>query len=251
MEIAVKELLDYHSLEHPLKLKLVSGIRGIEKKITTNSINRPGLNLFGFYDNFVPERVQIFGRGEAAFLVKLVKEQNLENIKKFFTFDIPCCIFSHDFELPKDVKDISEAAGIPVLNTGMSTAMLIHNIEQFFAFEAAPRTTIHGVMIEVFGIGILLTGESGVGKSECALELIERGHRLISDDVVDIRLLPNNMLMGYGSKLIKHHMEIRGVGIINIAHLFGVGVVRESKQINMIIHLENWDENKQYDRLGL
>ncbi|MFC1503905.1 HPr(Ser) kinase/phosphatase [Spirochaetota bacterium] len=252
MKVPIRKLLEFSDKgEHSLKIRVVSGEKGLDNVITTIFINRPGLNLFGFYEKFAFERVQIFGAGEAAFLDKLVKEKSFTNLEKFFSFKIPCCIFSHNYNVPDSIKNISEKKDIPILVSALDSTILINNIEYIFSYEVAPRTMIHGVMIEVFGIGVLITGESGVGKSECALELIERGHRLISDDVVDIRLLADDSLVGFGSKLIKHHMEIRGLGILNIAHLFGVGSIRDSKNIDIIINLEKWDEDKQYDRLGL
>ncbi|MEM5947276.1 HPr(Ser) kinase/phosphatase [Spirochaetia bacterium 38H-sp] len=251
-KFTVLELLSLELKEHnDLDLKCIAGRKGLARKIEVPNVNRPGLALSGFFESFAYNRIQIFGRGEHAYLKKLEKEKKSENIKKIFTFDIPCAIFTHNLMPTKDFLDAAEEAGCAVLQTSLPSANFTARILRVLNDIFAAREVVHGVLIEVFGIGVLLTGESGVGKSETALELIERGHRLVADDAVEIRCVGGNYLMGMGAnKMLGHHMEIRGLGIINITHLFGVGSIRDEKRIELVVNLEIWDSNKQYDRLG-
>ncbi|MFQ3621369.1 MAG: HPr(Ser) kinase/phosphatase, partial [Spirochaetales bacterium] len=248
----VLDLLSLDLKEHEaLDLRCIAGRAGLGRVIEMPDVNRPGLTLSGFYDNFGFKRIQLFGKGESAYLEHMVKENHLENLAQFFTYDIPCAIFTHSLNPPAVFKELAEKANCPVLLTDLATtdftARLIRALSEVFA----PRKTVHGVLIEVFGIGVLILGESGVGKSEAALELIERGHRLVADDAVEIRNVSGNILLGSGAnKIIGHHMEIRGIGIINITHLFGVGAVRDRKQIQLVVELEPWDAGENYDRIG-
>jgi HPr kinase/phosphorylase len=218
--------------------------------VAVTEINRPGLELGGFYENFAFQRVQIFGRGENAFLQKLAREGRREELEKLFTYPIPCCVFTHSLSPTADFTEIAEKAECPILQTDLSTSELTMRILRVLSNVYAPRKTVHGTLVEVFGIGVMLMGESGVGKSESALSLVERGHRLIADDAVEIRRVSGNILMGTGAQVVSHHMEIRGLGIINITHLFGVGAIRDKKQIQLVVQLELWDAEKNYDRIG-
>lgn len=251
-KFTVLELLSLELKEHnDLALKCIAGRKGLSRKIEVPNINRPGLALSGFFESFAYNRIQIFGRGEHAYIKKLETEGQSENIKKIFDFDIPCVIFTHGLMPTSDFITAAEESGCPVLQTSLPSADFTARILRVLNDIFAAREVVHGVLIEVFGIGVLLTGESGVGKSETALELIERGHRLVADDAVEIRCVGGNYLMGMGAnKMLGHHMEIRGLGIINITHLFGVGSIRDEKRIELVVNLELWDSNKQYDRLG-
>jgi HPr kinase/phosphorylase len=233
-----------------LNLKCIGGRPGLIREITVTEINRPGLELGGFYENFAHQRIQIFGRGENAFLQKLAKEKRRGEMEKLFEFPIPCCVFTHSLEPTADFYDIAEKAGCPILQTDLSSSEFTMRILRVLSTIFAPKQTVHGVLVEVSGIGVLLEGESGVGKSESALSLIERGHRLVADDSVEIRRVSGNILMGSGAQVVSHHMEIRGLGIINITHLFGVGAIRDRKQIQLVVQLEYWDAKKNYDRIG-
>ncbi len=250
-EITIREFLTLCNEERKIPIELVCGESGLENKISRATINRPGLSLIGFVEHFANERIQIFGNGETSFIKKLENENRESTLDNFFGFDIPCCIFTYNVEIPKCFREKAENNGITVLRTPLSTAIFTSNIVKFLDDVFAPRASIHGVLVEVFGVGVLLHGKSGVGKSECALELIERGHRLIADDVINIKQIGYNVVEGMGPNLIQHHMEIRGVGIININKLFGAGAVRERKRIELVVQLEEWDNNKEYDRLGL
>ena len=251
-KFTVLDLLDLELSGHDtLNLKCIGGRRGLPRAITNPQINRPGLALSGFYEAFAGDRVQIFGRGEVAYLQKLHKEQNLEALNGFFTDNMPCCVFSYNLEPTEDFRQIAEEKCCPILQTDLTSTEFSNRLVRIFSNIFAPHKTLHGVMVEVYGIGILINGHSGVGKSETALELVERGHRLVADDIIDIRCVNGNILMGRGANsMISHHMEIRGLGIINISQLYGVGAIRDQKEVQLIVQLEDWNANKSYDRLG-
>jgi HPr kinase/phosphorylase len=248
----VLDLLDLDLKGHnSLDLRCIAGRRGLARVLTVPDINRPGLALSGFLDSFAYQRVQLFGRGEYAYLQKLQSEHQTQTIEKLFSFDIPCTVFTHNLMPDEVFLSIAEKAGCPVLQTGLESTDFSSRLLRVFSNIFAPKKTLHGVLVEVYGIGILLTGDSGVGKSETALELVERGHRLVADDIVEIRCVNGNTILGQGANtLISHHMEIRGLGIINISQLYGVGAIREQKEVQLVVKLEEWDANKVYDRLG-
>jgi HPr kinase/phosphorylase len=250
----VLDLVDLDLKEqNSLKLTVVAGRKGLGRPVTVPDLNRPGLALAGFYESFATNRLQIFGRGETAYLAKLDAENSHESVVTMFSYaDIPCCIFTSSLLPSSTFLEAAESAGCPVLSTPLNSNEFAERVTRVLYDIFAPRTSVHGVLVEVFGIGILLTGDSGVGKSETALELIERGHRLVADDVVEIRCVNGSILMGQGAnKVIGHHMEIRGLGIINVTHLFGVGAIRDKKQIQLICQLEDWNPDKVYDRVGM
>lgn len=249
----VLDLIDLDLKEqNALNLRCVAGRAGLGRQITVPDVNRPGLALAGFYESFAWNRIQIFGRGECAYLDKLETEKDFSSIRKLFSYDIPCCIFTtSQLPCPAFVEE-AEASGCPILTTSITSSDFLGRVLRVLLDIFAPKTSVHGVLVEVFGIGILLVGDSGVGKSETALELIERGHRLVADDVVEIRCVNGSILMGQGAnKVIGHHMEIRGLGIINITNLFGVGAIRDKKQIQLMCQLEDWNPDKVYDRIGM
>ncbi|MDR1930431.1 MAG: HPr(Ser) kinase/phosphatase [Treponema sp.] len=248
----VLDLIDIDLKEHnSLNLRCIGGRKGLPREITVPNLNRPGLAIMGFYESFAYERIQVFGRGEVAAVCKLAEGQNSENIKKMFTHEIPCCIFTHGLSPNRGFFEEAERAECPLLQTDLETSEFVLRLTRILSNIFAPQKSIHGVLVEVYGLGILILGDSGVGKSETALELIERGHRLVADDVVEIHCVNGNILMGAGAnKIIGHHMEIRGLGIINITHLFGVRAIRDKKQVQLVVVLEEWDSAKNYDRLG-
>ena len=250
--ITVLDILDLDMKEHDtLDLKCIAGRPGLDREISAPDINRPGLALGGFFDEFANQRIQVFGRGEKAFLDKLHNEGNVSTISEMFAYDIPCCVFSHSLTPHEEFIQKAEEAKCPILQTTLSTAEFTSRLIRALGSIFAPREVVHGVLVEVCGIGMLITGESGVGKSETALELIERGHRLICDDAVEIRCISGSVLMGEAvNRVTGHHMEIRGLGIINVAQLYGVKAIRDKKQIQIVVHLEDWDPKKNYDRIG-
>ncbi|MDR0600057.1 MAG: HPr(Ser) kinase/phosphatase [Treponema sp.] len=251
-EFTVLDLIDIDLKEHnSLNLRCIGGRKGLGREITVPNLNRPGLAIMGFYDSFAYERIQVFGRGESAAVSKLAAENGLQTIHKFFSHEIPCCIFTHSLTPEPVFFDEAEAAACPLLQTDLSTSEFVARLIRILTNIFAPQKSVHGVLVEVYGLGILLLGDSGVGKSETALELIERGHRLVADDVVRMYCVNGNVLMGEGAnKIIGHHMEIRGLGIINVTHLFGVRAIRDRKQVQLVVTLEEWDSAKNYDRLG-
>jgi HPr kinase/phosphorylase len=252
-QFTVLDLIDIDLKEHnSLNLRCIGGRKGLSRVIDIPDLNRPGLALSGFYESFASQRVQLFGRGEVAYLRKLAEEGKTDTIERMFSYAIPCCIFTHNLEPDQGFFEEAEKARCPILQTELGTAEFQSRLMRILSDIFAPQKSIHGVLVEVYGQGILILGDSGVGKSETALELIERGHRLVADDVVEMRCVSGNILMGAGAnKIIGHHMEIRGLGIINVTHLFGVGAIRDRKQIQLVVVLEEWDSQKSYDRLGM
>ncbi|MBO5099763.1 MAG: HPr kinase/phosphorylase [Treponema sp.] len=248
----VLDLLDMDLKGHnSLNLRCLAGRKGLSRSISVPDINRPGLALSGFYDSFAYQRVQIFGRGERAYLSKLYEENRTATIEKLFTYNIPCAVFTHSLVPESIFLEIAEKSGCPILQTDLESTEFSTRLLRLFSSVFAKKKTLHGVLLEVYGVGTLLTGHSGVGKSECALELVERGHRLVADDIVEIRCVNGNSVLGQGANnLISHHMEIRGLGIINVTQLYGVGSIRDQKEVQLVIKLEEWDQNKIYDRLG-
>ena len=249
----VLDLIDIDLKDHnSLNLKCIGGRKGLNREIKSLDINRPGLALSGFFDSFAYERLQIFGRGETSYLRKLEEENKTDTISQMFTYLIPCCIFTHDLSPGNTLTEIAEKAHCPILQTDLPSAEFSARIMRILSEIFAPRQSIHGVLVEVYGLGVLILGDSGVGKSETALELVRYGHLLVADDVVDIHCVNGNTLIGIGAnKIIAHHMEIRGMGIINIAHHYGVRAIRERKQIQLVVKLEEWDSKKNYDRIGI
>ncbi|MBK5201226.1 MAG: HPr kinase/phosphorylase [Spirochaetaceae bacterium] len=249
---SILELLDIDLKEqNKLQLSCIAGRLGLSNKITSSKISRPGLPLSGYFEAFAGEAVQVFGHGEQSYVTMLEEKGDYKNIEKLFSYNVPCCIFTHSFMPSNKIIEIAENSGTPILQTTLISSDFSRHLYQLLDEIFAPTKTIHGVLVEVYGIGVLITGDSGVGKSETALELIERGHRLISDDTVKLRNLGSTYLIGSGENpVLAHHMEIRGIGIINLANIFGVGAIREKKQIQLMVHLEEWDSTKSYDRVG-
>ncbi|MDD2296958.1 MAG: HPr(Ser) kinase/phosphatase [Sphaerochaetaceae bacterium] len=252
VEFSILDLLDLDLKEHNhLQLTCIAGRSGLSRKLSNSKISRPGLPLSGFFDEFSYESIQIFGRGEQQYLKKLESENNLESLDRLFSYPIPTCVFCDKGKPSPRFIEIAERSGCSVLQTTLGSADFSRGLFQLLDEVFAQTITIHGVLVEVYGIGVLITGDSGVGKSETALELIERGHRLISDDTVKLRNISDTYLIGSGENpMLAHHMEIRGLGILNLANLFGVGSIRDKKQVQLLVHLEEWDSNKNYDRIG-
>lgn len=233
-----------------LPIALVAGRAGLSNRIDVGEVKRPGLALAGYLRGIVPHALYLMGPNETAFLASLGDGRRAA-IDRFLGAG-PSALLLTDGAAPSDdLREASEAAKVPVLSTTAPEAEAIRFIDVLLERRLAPSTQVHGVLLDVFGIGILLTGESGVGKSETALEMIQRGHRLVADDVVQIRRVHGDLLIGTGTDLIQHHMEIRGLGVIDVRRLFGVAAILEEQQIDLAVHLEAWREEKEYDRLGL
>ncbi len=244
-KVRTKDLIEKFNLE------LVSGEEGINRPITTSDISRPGLEMAGYFTYYPAERIQILGKTELTFFERLSSEEKVIRMEKLCTDITPGILVSRGMEIPQELIDASERESVPVIRTEMKTTRLSSRVTNYLESKLAPTTAVHGVLVDIYGVGVLITGKSGVGKSETALELVKRGHRLIADDCVEIRQEDQDTLVGTAPDLIKHLLEIRGLGIINVMTLFGAGAVRNFKRITLVINLELWDQNKQYDRLGL
>ncbi|MNO95731.1 HPr kinase/phosphorylase [compost metagenome] len=238
-------------LVQQFQMEVISGEQGLKRIITVDDLNRPGLEMAGYFEYHPQERVQLFGKTELAFFEMLTDEEKLDRMQRICTDVTPCIIVTRSLDVPQELIDVSNEKDLPVLRSSMATTILSSKITGFLEKKLAPTTTIHGVLCDVYGVGMLITGSSGIGKSETALELVKRGHRLVADDAVEIRQTSDSQLHGSAPELIRHLLEIRGVGIINAMTLFGAGAVRNNKRITLVVRLENWQQDKQYDRLGL
>ncbi len=222
-----------------------------KKKIVVSDINRPGLALAGYFGYFPYERIQVFGKTEFTYLKKLGKEKADRVLEKFFSQNISCAIISRNLKPPFSFIQIAKKHKAPVLASSMFTTKLISAAMIYLEHKLAPKITMHGTFMDVYGVGVMLAGKSGIGKSEISLELIKRGHRLVADDLIEITRISDGNLSAQGLNVVQHHMEIRGVGIIDVRTLFGVGAVRDSQKLELILRLEEWEKDKDYDRLGI
>ena len=220
-------------------------------KLYHPDVNRPALQLAGYYEHFDRERVQLIGVVEYTYMQRMTEQQRLENYEKLLSSEIPCIIFSTNNTPGETFLKIASKYKVPVMLSEKKTSPLMAEIIRWLNVELAPTISIHGVLVDVYGEGVLITGESGIGKSEAALELIKRGHRLVSDDVVEIRKVSDETLVGSAPDITRHFIELRGIGIIDVKTLFGVEAVKNTQAIDMVINLEDWDKDKEYDRLGL
>lgn len=234
-----------------LKLELLNQVEVEEMDINVSDINRPGMQFCNFYEYFAYERPQVIGKVEMTYLETLMPDKRLEVLEKYMSYPLPCIVVCWGMRVPKEMLEIATRQNIPVLRSGEQTTRFTFQVINYINREIAPHVTRHGVLVDVHGVGILITGESGVGKSEVALELVRRGHQLCADDVVDICRVAENRLVGECPEMVRHFMEIRGIGLIDIRAMYGIGAVIRSKSIDMVIHLEHWDSKKEYDRLGL
>lgn len=238
-------------LVQQFNLEVICGEEGLGRQIKVADIYRPGLEMAGYFAYHPRERVQILGRTELTFFETLSASERDDRVTKLCNEETPCIIVTRGLSVPAELIRVATEYRLPVLRSPLATTTLVSRITDYLENKLAPTTTIHGVLVEVYGIGILITGSSGIGKSETALELVKRGHRLIADDAVEIHQTPDNVLIGNAPELIKHLLEIRGVGIINVMTLFGAGAIRTNKKISLVIRLETWQQDKEYDRLGL
>lgn len=244
--VSLKVIADEFQLEDVTKNKDLN-----EVLITTSDVNRPGLQLAGYFEYFGNDRIQIMGKVEATYLSGLTSQERFNRLDEFFTTGIPCVVVARGLEIFPEMIAAANKHNIPVLRTEDITSRFLSGVIRYLNVQLAPRITKHGVLVEVYGEGILILGESGAGKSETALELVKRGHRLVADDVVEIRKVSDRTLVGTAPDIIRHFIEIRGIGILDVKNLYGVGSVKMTENINLVINLEIWDEKKNYDRLGL
>ncbi len=234
-----------------LELEIINQWKDNDILISTSELNRPGLQLAGYFEHFGYERVQIIGKVEATFFSKLCSEQKQERANRLMSYDIPCLVITRGMDVCEELMDAAKKYNRPIFRTSISTTKFVSKLINYLEDELAPTTTLHGVLVDVNGIGLLILGESGIGKSEAALELVKRGHRLVADDAVEIKMKDNNTIEGTAPELIRYYLEIRGIGILDIAKLYGMGAVRDKKVIDIVVQLEEWNTNTSYDRLGI
>jgi len=234
-----------------LKVHLMAGESGLDRAIAIPDINRPGLALAGYLDFFAFDRIQVMGLTEINYMKQLDPPVLAERLKRILKYEIPCFIITRGLIPPDELLEQADEASVPILRSLLSTTKVVSKIIVFLDNQFAPETNLHGVLVDVYGVGAIIMGRAGVGKSECALELVERGHRLVADDVIFIRRRGDKFLYGEGSSLLRHHMEIRGLGIFDVKNIFGVGAVRNTKRVSIIVELEDWDSTKEYNRTGI
>ena len=249
ISLSIQQLLD--DTEYGLGLTLLAGGQGLGNRVSSSRIQKPGLALAGYTEHLHPDRIQVLGNTEISYLNQIDDRLALESIRTLCTFPISCFIITKQLVPPQFFLDTVELAGIPVLGTHHQSSTFISLITKFLEERLLPTTHMHGVLVDVMGVGILLTGKSGIGKSECALDLVIRGHRLVADDMVYIKKKMPAALVGQSEEAIQHLMEIRGLGIINIKDLYGVSSIREKKIVDMMLELVDWDPDHEYDRLGV
>ena len=248
-KLTIQEILDEN--EAGLDLELLAGGGGLANTISVPRIQKPGLALAGYTDSLHPDRVQIIGSTELKFLERMPREEAIEKVRGLCQNNLSCLIITKNQEAPDYLLNQTESGNTPLLRTRHLSSNFIALLTRFLEERLLPTSTLHGVLIDVLGIGVLLQGKSGVGKSECALEMILRGYRLVADDIIRVRFKLPSVVFGEGMDLLNYHMEIRGLGILNIKHLFGVAAIRERKKIDLVVELVRWEEGREYDRLGV
>lgn len=238
-------------LAKDLDLEIVYMPDDVDYVVHYQDIHRPGLQFAGYFEHFTYDRIQIVGKTEYTYFSHIDRETRRAVLDKFFSYEIPALIVSRGLEVKPDVIEMAKKYNRVVLATKRNTTRLINRLSSYLDSKLSPTTSVHGVLVDVYGVGVLIRGESSVGKSETALELVQRGHRLVADDAVEITKIDENILIGQSPEVLRHFMEIRGIGIIDVRSMYGVGAVKDSKVIDIIIRLENWNDNTYYDRLGL
>ncbi|ALC84506.1 serine kinase [Bacillus sp. FJAT-22090] len=238
-------------VKEKFNLTLISGEEGMGRHIALSDISRPGIEIAGYFTHYPSNRIQLLGKTEVSFFQLLEPNEKEERMRKLCAPDTPVIIVSHGMEVPEELIVASNKNSVPVLTTSMATTRFSSILTNFLESMLAPTTAVHGVLVDIYGVGVLITGKSGVGKSETALELVKRGHRLVADDCVEIRQESEDTLVGSAPKLIEHLLEIRGIGIIDIMTMFGASAIRTYKRITLVIELDLWDAEKTYERLGL
>ncbi|HJD14909.1 MAG TPA: HPr(Ser) kinase/phosphatase [Candidatus Enterococcus stercoripullorum] len=247
----MSETVKVIDLVNALQLEIITGDEeALQREIKISDISRPGLELTGYFTYYSYNRIQLFGSKEITFAQRMLPEERLMVMRRMCAPEIPAFVISRGLGVPKELIQAGDEAGIPVLRSGVSTSRLLGQLSSFLDSKLAVRESVHGVLVDVYGLGVLIQGSSGIGKSETALELIKRGHRLIADDRVDVYKQDDLTLIGEPPKILEHLIEIRGIGIIDVMNLFGASAVRGSMQVQLAVYLEAWEKDKKYDRLG-
>jgi HPr kinase/phosphorylase len=249
VNISLRDLLGRRG--DPLQLEVLTGEVGLDRPIPDTEVASPGLMLAGYTGRFLPRRLHVLGETEITYLGSLAADERRQRLETFFSYELPCVFVTKGQSLPEEMVDLARVKGVPLLRTRLKTAEFYRRIKPILEEAFAPRTTMHASLADVYGVGLLFIGKSGIGKSECVLDLVERGHRLVADDVVQIARRGSDILIGQGHELAGHHMEIRGIGLIDIPALFGVRSVRQQKRIEVVVQLEAWENAMEADRTGL
>lgn len=247
--VSVRQLLD--ALGHEMELRVVAGHNGLDRTITAAEVNRPGLALAGWYANFAKHRIQVLGMVEIFYLRRLRSAERLERLRTLMKMRIPSFIITRNYVPPSELIELGDAFDLPIIRSPGITMRVVNKLSSWLEDQFAPSLQVHGTLMEVHGVGVLIMGKASVGKSECALNLVERGHILVADDVIRLRLTGGSQVTGYANPRIGHHMEIRGIGLINVLSLYGVKSVRMYKNVDFVATLEPWEEGASYDRLGI
>lgn len=238
--------------DDPLQLEVLTGEAGLDRQVPDPEVASPGLALAGYTGRFAPHRLHVLGETEITFLQSLEAAERRQRLEQFFAFDLPCLFVTKGLAVPADLLELARDKGVPVLRSQLKTAEFYRRIKPLVEEAFAPRATLHGSLADVYGVGLLFVGRSGIGKSECVLDLVERGHRLVADDVVQVTRRGTDILIGRGHELAGHHMEIRGIGLIDVQALFGIRAVRQQKRIEVVVQLEDWETAKDVaERTGL
>lgn len=248
-ELTVRTL--FEGRKDALELSILAGEQGLDRPIASPDISSPGLVLSGYTDRFPANRMQVLGETEISYLVTLATADRRASVAAFTEFEVPCVFITKDLEVPGELTDLCESNGIPLIRSSLKTGEFFRWIKPFLEDEFAPATSMHGSLADVYGVGLLFVGQSGIGKSECVLDLVERGHRLVADDIVMVKRRGVDVLIGRGHELQRHHMEIRGIGIVDVGALFGIRATRQQKRIEVVVQLESWEDDTAYDRTGL
>lgn len=248
MTLRARDLLQLRG--NPLRLECLTGELGLDRPLPDSEVASPGLVLAGYTARFLPDRMHVLGETEITYLNALDPVEREQRLTDFFGFAVPIIFVTKGLEIPPELLQLAKARGVPLLRSELKTAEFYKNIKPVVEEANAPRTTMHGSLADVYGVGLMFVGRSGIGKSECVLDLVERGHRLVADDVVQV-VRRGNMLMGQGHELAAHHMEIRGVGLIDIPAIFGIRSVRQQKRIEVVVQLEDWENARDSERTGL
>lgn len=245
--VTISEVLE----EKKLRLKVMAKTTGLDNEVTFPRVQKPGLLLTGIIEELHNNRIQIFGAAEVDYLSNVTEEKLKTVLSVLGKPNIPAIIITRGLEAPASLVDLAKSKNIPILLTSLTSSVFIERLLKFLEDALAPTESVHGVFMDVLGIGVLIKGKSGIGKSECALDLITRGYRLVADDVVVVKRLPNSTLIGSSAEVTRHYIEVRGLGIINIKDLYGITAIRSTKQMDLVVELVSWDEEKEYDRLGI
>jgi HPr kinase/phosphorylase len=247
--ITIQQILN--DLRELLELEVLTALPAGPVPIYAPDVHRPGMALMGFAENFLPRRVQVIGESEMAYLANLPPEEQRTALERVFSLAAPAMFVARNLPVPEAILLLARERGFPILRSGLPAVELINELHHYLEREFAPRCEVHGTLVDVYGVGLLFTGRSGIGKSECALDLIERGHRLVADDVVEISRRSDNVLIGRYRDVLRHNIEIRGIGVIDVQAIFGIRAIRMQKRIEVEVQLQEWDDRVDYERIGM